>query len=85
MIQYYHFNVDLNQLLCHEQCLLDSIMNDFQYVYPKELLAKIAPIHNVDHKVDLISSVAPMSIIPSYQLSQVEKDEIATRLTIIEG
>ena len=41
MIQYYHFNVDVNQLLVDEEWLLDSITNDFQYVLPKELLAKM--------------------------------------------
>ena len=81
-IQYYNFNIDVNQLSYHEQHLLNLITNDFKDDFRKELPPRLPPMHNVDHKMDLILSVAPVSI-PPYQLSRLEEDEIATQLKII--
>ena len=39
----------MNQLLFHEERLLDSIINDFADVFNKELPLRLLPTHNVDH------------------------------------
>jgi hypothetical protein len=78
-IQYYNFNIDVNQLPCHEQRLLNLIIKDFKDVFPKELPPGLPPMRNVDHRIDLIPGAAPVSI-PPYRLSRLEEDEIATQL-----
>ena len=67
-IQYYNFNIDVNQLSYHEKHLLNLITNDFKDVFPKELPPGLPPMRNVDHKIDLIPGAAQVSI-PPYRLS----------------
>ena len=79
MSQLYIFNVGAIQLPCHEQRLLDSILDEFHDVFPNELPPHLPPTRNIDHQIDLILGVAPMSI-PPYRLSRLEEEEIARQL-----
>ena len=77
--QFYVFNVDAIQLPRHEQRLLDSILDEFHNVFPNELPPHLPPRRIIDHEIDLILGVAPMSI-PPYRLSRLEEEEIARQL-----
>ena len=78
-VQFYYFNIDATQLPHFEQRLLDSILEDFQDVFPTELPLTLPPKRNVDHQIELIPGAAPVSI-PPYRLSRLEEDEIAKQL-----
>jgi hypothetical protein len=78
-IQYYNFYIDTNQLPCHEERLLNLITKDFKDVFPKELPPRLPLMCNIDHKIDLILGVSPVSIAP-YRLNRLEEDEITTQL-----
>ena len=63
-LQFYYFNIDATQLPHYEQRLLDSILDDFQEVFPNELPLTLPPKQNVDHQIELIPGVAHVSIPP---------------------
>ncbi len=68
-----------DQLTYYEQRLLDSLLNEFLDVFPKELPHGLPPKRNIDHHIDLIPGTSPVSI-PPYRLSRSEEDEIASQL-----
>ena len=79
VLQFYAFNIDATQLPRHERHLLDSIIDDFHNVFPNEWPPHLPPKRDGDHRIDLIPSVAPVSISP-YRLSRLEEKEIAKQL-----
>ena len=58
---------------------LPLFLDDFQDVFPNELLLTLQPQRNVHHQIELIPSATPVSI-PPYQLGRLEEDEIAKQL-----
>ena len=60
--------------------MLDTLLEEFQDVFPKELPKALSPKCNIDHNINLILSTSPISI-PPYQLSQFDEDEIASQLS----
>ena len=69
----------MDQLTYYEQRLLDSLLNEFLDVFPKELPHGLPPKRNIDHHIDLIPGTSLVSI-PPYRLSRSEEDEIASQL-----
>ena len=63
----------------YERQLLDSTLDDFQDVFPNELLLTLPPQRNVGHQIEFIPGAALVSI-PPYRLSRSEEDEIAKQL-----
>ena len=48
-------------------------------MFPNKLPLTLPPQRNVDHQIELILSVAPVSI-PPYRLSRLEEDKFAKKL-----
>ena len=63
-LQFYYFNINATQIPHYEKRLLDSILDDFQDVFPNELPLTLPPKRNVDHQIELIPAAAPVSIPP---------------------
>ena len=74
-----NFNIYATQLPYYEQQLLDSSLDDFHDVFPNKLPLTFPPKCNVDHQIELIPSVALVSI-PPYRLRRLKEDEIAKQL-----
>ena len=77
----YLYNIDnvSVQLSYFEQQQLDEILNDFRDVFPSELPHGLPPKHNIDHRIDIVPGVAPISI-PPYRLSRSAEDEVSKQL-----
>ena len=73
------YNVDSvpNQLSYFERHL-DKIFNDFCDVFPSELLHRLPLKRNIDHRIDLLPGVAPISI--PHRLSRSKEDEVSKQL-----
>ena len=50
------------QLTYFEQQEIDEILNDFRDVFPSELPDGLPPKRNIDHRIDIVPGVAPISI-----------------------
>ena len=59
-----------------EQQQLDEILNEFRDVFPSELQHGLPLKRNIDHCIDLLHGVAPISI-PPYHLSRSKEDEVS--------
>ena len=59
--------------------LIDKILNDFHDVFSSELPHGLPPKCNIDHCIDIVPGVAPISI-PSYRLSRSKEDEVSKQL-----
>ena len=75
------YNIDnvSGQLTYFEQQQLDKILNHFHDVFPSELPHGLPPKHNIDHCIDIVPGVAPISI-PPYRLSRSKEDEVSKQL-----
>ena len=58
---------------------LDEILKHFCDGFPSELLDGLPPKRNIDHHIDIVPSVAPISI-PPYRVSRSEEDEVSKQL-----
>ena len=65
----------MDQLSSFEQQLPDEILNDFRDVFQNELPHGLPSKHSIDHCIEFLPQVAPISI-PLYRLSRSEEDEL---------
>ena len=48
-LQIYNISSDMDQLTYYEQQVLESLLKEFQNVFPKELPKGLPPKHNIDY------------------------------------
>ena len=75
------YNIDSvsGHLSYFEQQQFDAILNEFRDVFSSELPHGLPPKRNIDHCIDLVPDVAPISV-PPYRLSRSEEDEVSKKL-----
>ena len=59
-----------------------SLLNEYQDVFPKTLPAKLPPVRQVNHEIDLETGSKAPSRAP-YRLSQPQLDELQAQLTVL--
>ena len=59
-IQIYNISSDSDQLTYYEE-VLDSLLKEFQDVFPMKLTKGLPPKHNIDHHIDLMLGTKPVS------------------------
>ena len=74
------YNVDsVSCQLSYFEQQLNEILNEFRDGFPSEPPHRLPPKRKIVHRIDLVPSVAPISV-PLYRLSQSEEDEVSKQL-----
>ena len=69
----------MDHLSYFEQQQIDEILNGFRDVFLSELPHGLPLKHNIDHRIDFVPGIAPISI-PLYCLRRFEEDEVSKQL-----
>lgn len=56
---------DIREIIIDVSKEITSILEEFQYIMPPELLKKLPPKREVDHEIELVLGARPSSAIPT--------------------